>query len=242
VKPRTALLCFSLAVSVAALASLVVGFWIDRESTRKSTGLDSVRAELRETRRELASMRRAQALLASRELGGAEATEQGGRGIDPDREAQGAEIAAPTENGSPPVEMDEGTLQRALAEEEAATIVRYERLAKDLESEPRDGVWATEIERAYRDQVEMFEGLVQGAKPSIVSLECRTSLCRMELAFSKEEDAQQYGARLSQHPSIKRGTYRHINTDGEVRTVAFLARGDRTIYPLQPNAALLTEH
>jgi hypothetical protein len=242
VQRRTAFLFLTAPLALAAVVFLVARLLPNRTAKREPIGLESVRAEIEETRRDLASLKRSQALLTSQRLAALGSAAQGTPGLDPDGAGENAGLAARTEIGSPPEEMDEEMLQRVAAEEAAANVVRFERLARDLESEPRDSAWANEIERAYRNQVDGFEGRLEGTKPSIVSLECRTSLCRLELAFSTEEDAHQYGPQLAQNPLIKRGTFRHIKNGREVRTVAFLGRDDRNMYPLRPSQARLDEH
>lgn len=226
-------------VAVAALSALALRFWPDRSAKAEPNGLSQMRAELEETRRDLASMQRAQAVLTAQRLNELSAS-QGASAATQRQTAQEVEVGPA--DGLPEAAPDEATLERVRAEEEAATAVRYQRLASELESEPRDSAWANDTESAYRNHVEAFDATLRGAKPNIVSMECRTSLCRLELAFSEEEDAHQYGGQLAQHPSVQRGTYRHVKTDGAVRTVAYLARGDRSIYPLNSPEASPTEH
>jgi hypothetical protein len=64
------------------------------------------------------------------------------------------------------------------------------RLEAALTDEPRDRSWAPGFESALQDSVEAT--VVKGQGPTIESVSCRTSVCRLQLAYATQDIQRQF--------------------------------------------------
>lgn len=80
--------------------------------------------------------------------------------------------------------------QAQMEEARQKVDMEYKLRAKTIASEARDEVWAQRAEDRINAATKV--ALPDGAK--IESVSCRTSLCKFEIAFSKQEDQRPFGS------------------------------------------------
>jgi hypothetical protein len=199
-----------------------------RKSTEDASRIFALERELRNTNQRLEGLSQQQAILTM----GASALSDQLREVDahPDRQ-----LNSPSESTSPqqpsPDAVDDGDSARRAIEERKSNE-RLNRLRDELQNQPRDASWANQVEDSYRAQVENANAPDGNHAAKVVALECRTDLCRMEVEFSSA-DAESHFHNFRHDPSIHRGTVHRFTEDGHPRLVMFMARGDRSIRPLQ---------
>jgi len=171
---------------------------------------------LARTRQELATVRRTQQVLAA-EQSALQAK------VNQSASASPVDPIGPSDD-----EADEAAVQQRIAEEGVATERRYETLAQELTGEPRDLKWAAGTEIAIQSQLNDSPA---AAGSVIRSIECRSTLCRAEVAFSSADDARRF--RPPHVAGITRGTSHVYDRESDhPRMILYLARGDRSLHPL----------
>jgi flagellar motor protein MotB len=115
--------------------------------------------------------------------------------------------------------------QQLQKEADQAHAKQLQALEQRLQNEPKDRAWTEQV-KAVVDAA--------GARPemsgsTIQALDCRTTLCRMEVSHAEEASQQRFwGTVGADFPIFGSGTLSHKeNPDGTVVTVAYFTRADQ---------------
>jgi hypothetical protein len=176
-------------------------------------------AELANAREDVATLKQTQLAMAAKQSALLEGA--GDAADTPTQQASTGEVMPADERD------DEEALNARIAEERVGTAARYATLANELADEPRDQAWASATETGIRAK------LVSMSTPegSITSVECGSTLCRAEVAFSSIVDAHAFRPPIVE--GITRGTLHISEEEGkQPRVTVYLARGDRSLHPL----------
>ncbi|MCY1074122.1 hypothetical protein [Archangium lansingense] len=98
--------------------------------------------------------------------------------------------------------------------------------------EPSDPQWEASAVQGLRDRLTTL----LPEKAQVRSLECHSSLCRLELSFSEEEQLQRFMSGQTQGEGLWKGasmTFREENTGAEVVAVSYLVREGHSL-PFPP--------
>lgn len=214
------------AIALLALLAMIVvyqGFSKSTPSKRAlaraepnvSAQLEDVSVALARSQQELAALRRTQQALASNQIE-----------LDAKLKRLPEQTNSPVDDGV--LEEDETAVQAQIEQERVATRNRYAALARDVSEETRDPSWANEAESTIRRQVETLSG---ASAATLTSVDCRATLCRVDVSFSSADDAQRF--RPPQVPEVSGGTVQIFDRDSESpRVTMYLARGGRSLRPL----------
>jgi hypothetical protein len=168
---------------VGAGAALIVAraTWYSRSGEKRSTELASTdpahRPEMEDLQRNVASL---EVALAQ--------TQERLRHVDADKGPREATPQAPATEPTRP-----GLTAEQLEEARHKVLDEYKLRAKTFESEVADPAWAKREED--RISAAIKTALPEGAK--VENASCRTSTCKIEIAFSKEEDQRPFGMAFS---------------------------------------------
>jgi len=171
-------------MAVAGLAgALIVGraTWHSRSGEKSSTELASTdpahRSEMEDLQRNVASL---EAALAH--------TQERLRHVEADKGPREATPPAPATEAMRP-----GLTAEQLEEARLKVLDEYRLRARTFESEGADPAWAKREEDRISAAIKTV--LPEGAK--VENASCRTSTCKIEIAFSKEEDQRPFGMAFS---------------------------------------------
>jgi hypothetical protein len=104
----------------------------------------------------------------------------------------------------------------------AANVTAANQLLAQLQTETRDDAWAEPMEAAI---VEGVAALV-GADASILVLECRTTLCRLQLEFTDLGYHGMIGGELHRHlPEDFGEMWFYLDSESPPRSTFWIARG-----------------
>jgi len=171
-------------MAVVGLAGVVLvgrGKWRSTRLETKSTELDPAdparRAEVQDLQNDVARLETALAH-----------TQERLRQIEANEKPPGATTPAPAE----PVARPKLTPEQ-LAEARQKVLDEYKARARTFETEAADSAWAKREEDRITSV--MKTALPQGAK--VENASCRTTLCKIEIAFSNPDDRRPFGTAFS---------------------------------------------
>jgi hypothetical protein len=165
------------AIGLAALAGYVVHRPAPTRAARPAADPGAA-TEIDELRSKIGQLEQAMTYGSARLASLESAAGPGGRsaGMGAAREG-GADVQR---RGAPPS-------QEEVAERQARVTARFDAALKD---EPRDRSWAPGFESTIQDSVKATVGTGHG--PTVETVSCRTSVCRLELAYGTKDSQRQF--------------------------------------------------